>query len=111
MAKVSKVKLVVIESPYAGDVERNLGYLAACLKDSINRGEAPFASHAIYPLCLDDSIREERVRGIVCGYHWMAQADLVAAYTDLGISEGMKAAIDRAGDLNKTVEYRKLENV
>lgn len=102
------MKLVIIESPYAGDVPVNLGYLAECLKDSIKRGEAPFASHAIYPLCLDDKIKEERIKGIVCGYQWMAQADIVAVYTDLGMSPGMQAAVDRAKDLNKVIEYRSL---
>lgn len=102
------MKRVVIESPYAGDTAVNLGYLAECLKDSINRGEAPFASHAIYPLCLDDNVREERIKGIVCGYQWMVAADLVAVYTDLGISPGMKAGISRATDLGKPIEYRKL---
>jgi hypothetical protein len=102
------MKLVIIESPYAGDIPVNLGYLAECLKDSISRGEAPFASHAIYPLALDDNIKEERIKGIVCGYNWMTRADLVAVYTDLGISPGMTAAIARANDLGLTVEYRVL---
>jgi hypothetical protein len=100
------MKLVIIESPYAGDTAVNLGYLAECLKDSINRGEAPFASHAIYPLALDDNIKEDRIKGIVCGYQWMTRADLVAVYIDLGLSTGMKAAIDRANDLGITVEHR-----
>ena len=39
---------VVIESPYAGDVKRNRAYLKACLRDSLARGEFPFASHAVF---------------------------------------------------------------
>jgi hypothetical protein len=42
------MRRVVIESPYAGDVGLNLLYLRACLADSLSRGEAPYASHAIY---------------------------------------------------------------
>lgn len=49
---------VIIESPYAGDVDANLTYLRACLRDCLLRGEAPFASHGLYaqPGVLDDAI-------------------------------------------------------
>ena len=33
---------VIIESPYAGDVEKNLRYLRAAMHDCLMRGEAPF---------------------------------------------------------------------
>lgn len=63
---------VVVESPYAGDVERNLRYLRAALRDCLLRGEAPYASHAIYtqPGVLDDDIPSERTRGIHAGLAW-----------------------------------------
>ena len=38
-------KLVYLESPYAGDVEKNIKYAILCMKDSLDRGEYPFASH------------------------------------------------------------------
>lgn len=41
------MRRVIIESPYHGNVERNLRYLRACLRDSLLRGEAPFASHGL----------------------------------------------------------------
>lgn len=40
--------LVLLESPYAGYVERNLAYARACARDCLLRGEAPFASHLLY---------------------------------------------------------------
>ena len=40
------MRLVVVESPYAGDVEANLAYLRRAMRDCLLRGEAPFASHA-----------------------------------------------------------------
>ncbi len=43
------MRRVVIESPYAGDVERNLRYLRLAMADCLERGEAPYASHALYP--------------------------------------------------------------
>lgn len=42
------MKLVLLESPYAGDTERNVDYGRRCLRDSIMRGEAPMASHLLY---------------------------------------------------------------
>lgn len=55
----SRMILVIIESPYAGDVDRNLEYLRAAMRDCLKRGEAPFASHALYtqPGVLDDGSR------------------------------------------------------
>jgi hypothetical protein len=50
------VRLVIIESPYAGDPDGNLAYARAALADSLARGEAPFASHLLYPQVLDDMI-------------------------------------------------------
>ena len=82
------MKLVVIESPFAGDRALNDRYLRACLLDSLNRGEAPFASHAIYPQILDDMKPEERRKGMEAGFVWGAKADLVAVYGDLGRSSG-----------------------
>ena len=55
---------VIIESPYAGDVERNVRYARAAMADCLKRGEAPFASHLLYTQegVLDDDIPGERQR-------------------------------------------------
>lgn len=88
------MKLVVIESPYAGDVDANLSYARLAMSDSIARGEAPIASHLIYtqPGILDDNDPEERKLGIQCGFEWAKQADIIAFYLDRGWSTGMRAA-------------------
>jgi hypothetical protein len=86
------MRTVVIESPYAGDVTRNLRYLRAALRDCLRRGEAPFASHALYPTVLDDFVEEERKLGIEAGFAVGAHLDAVVFYTDLGWSNGMRAA-------------------
>jgi hypothetical protein len=56
------VILVVVESPYAGNIERNLRYLRACMADCLRRGEAPFASHGLYtqPGVLRDELPKDR---------------------------------------------------
>lgn len=108
------MRRVIVESPYAGDVERNLRYLRACLRDSLLRGEAPFASHGLYtqPGVLDDHDQEQRRMGIEAGFAWWEGADAIVFYLDLGISNGMDAAFRRAKPMNtpvsswKTVETR-----
>jgi hypothetical protein len=39
---------VLLESPYAGDVDGNLHYARAAMRDCLHLGEAPFASHLLY---------------------------------------------------------------
>ncbi len=102
------MKRVVIESPYAGDVERNMRYARAALKDCIHRGEAPYASHLLYTQegVLDDNKPEERQLGIDTALAWGDVADLVVIYRDLGITEGMQYGIDRHLKMGRVIEYR-----
>jgi len=106
----AKRPLVLIESPYAGDVALNVAYARACVRDSLLRGEAPFAMHLHYtqPGVLQDSVPEERTLGIECGLAWGARADLTAVYVDLGVSRGMELGIARAAAEGRTVERRVL---
>lgn len=89
---------------------RNRAYLIACLRDSLSRGEAPFASHGLYTLpgLLDDDKQAERDLGIAAGFSWGDVADGVAVYTDMGVSDGMRAGIERALERGAVVEYRTL---
>lgn len=104
------MRRVVIESPYAGDIEQNLRYLRACMADSLSRGEAPFASHGLYtqPGVLDDSDPVERELGIKAGFAWRSAADATIVYTDLGITKGMQYGIDHAAESGRPIEYREL---
>lgn len=103
-------RLVIVESPYAGNVSANEAYLRAAIRDCLVRGEAPFASHALYTQqgVLKDSIPEERELGMRAGLAWGAVAQLVAVYVDLGISSGMRAGIDVARERGLPVEMRRL---
>lgn len=104
------MRRVVIESPYAGDVERNLRYLRACMRDCLMRGEAPYASHGLYTQegVLDDNDIVERDLGIRAGLEWGAIADATVVYEDLGISLGMGIGITYALASGRVVEYRRL---
>ena len=84
-------RLVILESPYAGDVEANVAYARACLLDSLHRGEAPIASHLLHTQVLDDTAPEERALGPALSRY---PAVSTAFYVDRGWSRGMCAARD-----------------
>lgn len=104
------MRLVIIESPFAGDVEKNTRYARACVRDSLLRGEAPIASHLLYTQrgILNDNVPEERQHGIDAGLAWRIVAQASVVYTDLGISKGMEYGIKAAQDAGVPVEYRTL---
>jgi hypothetical protein len=104
------MKRVLIESPFAGDVQRNIRYAKACVMDCLKRGEAPYASHLFFTLegLLDDNIPEERALGIEAGLIWGQAAECTVVYTDLGISEGMEGGIERARKEGREVKIRRL---
>jgi hypothetical protein len=105
------MRLVILESPFAGDEQANIDYARLCVRDSLIRGEAPIASHLLYtqPTILDDSVREERKNGIAAGLAWGKVADATVVYTDRGISRGMKYGISVAAFEMRPVEYRSIE--
>lgn len=105
------MRKVIVESPYAGDIAKNIAYARAAIRDCLLRGEAPFASHLLYTQegVLRDEVPEERQHGIDAGLAWGAYADATVVYTDLGISGGMKYGIANAERHGRAVEYRTLE--
>lgn len=103
------MRKVVIESPYAGDVATNTRYARAALRDCLDRGEAPLASHLLITQVLDDNVPDDRKRGIDAGLAWHANADAIVVYCDLGISRGMAAAIGHARGHDIPVEFRSLD--
>lgn len=104
---------VIIESPYAGDVEKNLRYLRACMRDCLQRGETPYASHGLYTQAgvLRDEVSEEREWGIQAGFAWREVSEKTVVYTDLGMSRGMEYGIAHASELGHQIEYRTLGGV
>lgn len=100
------MRKVVIESPYAGEVERNTDYARKAMKDALDRGEAPLASHLLYTQVLDDTDTHERVQGISAGLVWGHEADAIVFYMDYGMSNGMNAARRYFEANNKTIEER-----
>lgn len=105
-------KLVIIESPYRAtphySEEQHRLYLMHCIEFCVRQNEAPFASHLLLPEVLDDDDQFERAFGIRCGFAWGQHADLVAVFSDFGVSPGMTDAIEHWNKLGKRIEWRKL---
>ena len=103
-------RLVVLESPFAGDVGKNIEYAKKCVRDSLMRGESPIASHLLLTRkgILDDNKPEERELGINAGLEWLKVADAHVFYTDLGISGGMKYALKQARKLDIQIHFRSI---
>ncbi len=91
------MKRVIVESPYAGDIELNTLYAQfACHDCLVNHNEAPYASHLLYtqPNILRDQVEGERELGIKAGFDWREAAEQSNFYVDLGITIGMRLGME-----------------
>lgn len=107
----TKRPLVIIESPFAGDVETHIAYAKRAVRDCLLRGEAPIASHLLFtqPGLLDDNVPEQRRAGIEAGWAWYGVAGVsCAVYADYGTSRGMAGGIDVAIALGRAVWVRRI---
>lgn len=101
-------KIVILESPYAGNIARNTAYARLCMYDSLNRGEAPMVSHLLYTQVLNDEVQVEREIGINAGLAWYSVATANVVYIDYGISQGMLYGIGAAKEANIPIIFRSL---
>jgi hypothetical protein len=108
MMEVRKMRLVILESPFAGDLERNRIYLDRCIRDCLARGESPYASHRMLTSALDDLDPVQRKAGIEAGFAWRKAADATVVYRDYGTSRGMQAGIDHAVSIGHRIECREI---
>jgi hypothetical protein len=104
------MRRVIIESPYAGDVDANVAYARRATRDALQRGESPIASCLLLTQAgvLDDAIPDQHELGRDAGHAWLEVAEACVAYTDLGISDGMWRGIEAARQAGVPVEFRKL---
>ena len=105
------MKRVIVESPYAGDIELNILYAQfACHDCLVNHAESPYASHLLYtqPHILRDEIAGERELGIKAGFDWRAAAEQSNFYVDLGITIGMRLGMEDCEVTNKSFGSRRL---
>jgi hypothetical protein len=107
-----EIPLVIIESPYACDVDTNIKFARLRMRDSLNRGEAPNTFHLLNTQegVLDDDIHAERNWGIEAALAWVNRACKIVVYPKLGITRGMEIGIQRAIEEGREIEYRELDS-
>lgn len=113
--------VVMIESPYSGDIDRNIRYLALCGFDSgILHEECAYASHGWmtqHPRATNYFVSDydakwdvlRRDQAIAMSQRLRFRVDKTVFYTDLGWSTGMKAAKEYCEDHCLNYEERTLD--
>ena len=137
LSKYAALMLTVVESPLSGQAQTicwldhhlgglrvpllmgwlearfrrsNQGYAKACMRDSLARGEAPYASHLLFdqPGLLNDARSDERELGMHAGFAWGLVGAKRVFYVDRGMSGGMVLGLSQARELRQRVEFRSL---
>lgn len=105
------MKLVILESPYTGDIEANVAYARRAVRHSLSLGEAPIALHLLYTQLdiLNDENMAERKWGIEAGLAWKKAADHTIFYLDKGLSNGMKMGLREAIKCDRPIYGRWLD--
>ena len=97
-------QLVYIMSPYAGDIEKNKAFAAACCRYAIRQGYTPIAPHLLYPQILNDDDLGEREIGLDLGLRLLTHCAL-AWCCGSRISAGMAREIEAAHRLGIPVVH------
>ena len=110
-------ELVIIESPYSGDLEGNLDYLDCAMLDCKQRGEGGIASHLLYTKTpfyghVHDGIPDGFSAGRIWCMNlvikgWSKIASKAVFYVDRGMSSGMKLALEYYEENNIPVVFRR----
>lgn len=114
------MECVFLESPYSGDIDRNLRYVRFCKYDAWARGEFAYASHddmTQHPAKTDFFVSDYDDKwtvfsrdGAIAGANSMRKiCAKTVFYTDLGVSNGMKKAIEYCKDNELPYEERKID--
>jgi len=111
----------MLESPYSGDIDRNIRYLGLIMAESgVVYGECAYASHAYmtqHPRKKDYFVSDydakwnllDRDQAIARSQAMRHRADVTVFYTDLGWSKGMLAAKSYCQEQNLAFVERKLD--
>lgn len=103
---------VLVESPYnsptAQGLVENRNYLIRAMRDCMDRGETPFASHLLYTQILNDRDKNARVLGLALAKPWYYVVDKAVFYMDKGLSPGMEHGLKICKRIGLTIEERYL---
>jgi hypothetical protein len=83
------MKLICIESPYTGDIARNVRYLAWCIKHVYDYGHAAYAGHGLGPCAYPEDERG-RKHGLDSDLAFRQACDETWFFVDYGMTYGMR---------------------
>lgn len=92
-------------SPYRGDTYKHTIYARRLLKTALQLGYAPICPHLYLTQVLNDNSPYEREQGLQAGLALLQVCDVVIVGERYGISEGMKAEIERAIELGRIIMH------
>lgn len=99
--------LLYVCSPYRGDTKRNKEYARKLTRAALDNGFIPVTVHLYLTEATDDTIPEERVRGMAAGMKILENCKYILVGDRYGISEGMKAELTFAAVKGKIMLYEK----
>lgn len=86
--KFSRLKLIFVCSPFAGNVEYNISRAKGYSRYVMSKGFIPLAPHLLFPQFLDDEDKEEREMGITYGLYLLKKCNSIWVFGGK-ITEGM----------------------
>lgn len=98
------MELIYVCSPYKGDVEYNVAKTRRYCRFAFTQGVVPFAPHLHNTQFLDDTVLDERNKGMILGLHMLNRSDELWAFGDKN-TEGMIAEIQAAERLGIPIKY------
>jgi len=93
-AEVKRRKIIFVESPYSGDVTRNLKYARRAMEHVIKSGHIPIVTHLLWTQVMDDTDPTQRALALKMCEALRFVCDEVWFFNDYGISDGMERAKD-----------------
>lgn len=100
------MKMVYICSPLRGDLEGNIKKAVEYCTHAEARGVIPLAPHTIFTQFLNDTIPEQRQKGLKLGLELLKRCDELWVCGNV-ISQGMKDEIEEARQNNIPTRYIK----
>ncbi|MGN0851835.1 MAG: DUF4406 domain-containing protein [Kiritimatiellia bacterium] len=100
--------IIYVASPFHGDgtaesQRENMKRAAVYCAWVVQRGHVPYAPHLLFPNFLDENKPEHREIALKAGQAMLNRCDQLWAFTENGISDGMRAEMDYARRIGKQV--------
>ena len=100
----SRLKLIYVCSPFAGNVEYNTSRAKGYSRYVMSKGFIPLAHHLLLPQFLDDEDKEEREMGLTYALFLLGKCDAIWVF-GRKITNGMQGEIKRAKRYGIPIKY------